>query len=200
MLVSPSRRSDGALVFKLVYYGPSLAGKTTAINWLYEKEGIAVGELTSIKGGGEAKGDLGKFGGFFDRMTAKIGKINLQVWSVAGRKPHKDLRKVILQGVDGILFVWDAQRGVWKDNIESFNELITILQRDLLMIPLVVMLNKSDLPGTIRKENIDDILGKARVKGDIIETSAINGQNVRKAFDVCVRSVITKYLEQKKSD
>ena len=75
----PSRRSDGALVFKVVYYGPSLAGKTTSVNWLYEKEGIAVGELTSIKGGSEAKGDLGKFGGFFDRMSAKIGKINLQV-------------------------------------------------------------------------------------------------------------------------
>ena len=154
----PSRRADGALVFKIVYYGPSLAGKTTSVNWLYEKEGIAVGELTSIKGGGSAKGDMGKFGGFFDRMSAKIGKVNLQVWSVAGRKGHKDLRKVILKGVDGILFVWDAQRGVWKDNIESLNELIAILQRDLLKIPLVIMLNKSDLPGTITSKNINDIL------------------------------------------
>ena len=160
----PSRRADGALVFKLVYYGPSLSGKTTSINWLYEKEGISVGELTSIKGGGGAKGDLGKMGGFFDRMTAKIGKVNLQVWSVAGRKAHKNLRKVILKGVDGILFVWDAQRGVWKDNIESINELISILQRDLLKIPLVIMLNKSDLPGTIRKKNIQTILTKAKVR------------------------------------
>lgn len=194
----PSRRADGALVFKLVYYGPSLSGKTTSVNWLYEKEGIAVGELTSIKGGADAKGDLGKFGGFFDRMTAKIGKINLQVWSVAGRKSHKNLRKVILKGVDGLLFVWDAQRGVWKDNIESFNELIVILQRALLSMPLVVMLNKSDLPGTITKQNIEQLLQKAKVKGQIVETSAINGKNVRKAFDVCVRSVIQTYLDQKK--
>jgi len=194
----PSRRSDGALVFKVVYYGPSLAGKTTSVNWLYEKEGIAVGELTSIKGGSEAKGDLGKFGGFFDRMSAKIGKINLQVWSVAGRTAHKNLRKVILKGVDGIVFVWDAQRGVWKDNIASLNELITILQRKLLNTSLTIMLNKADLPGTITKENILQILQKAKVKGQIVETSAINGKNVRKAFDACVRDVIQKYLSTQK--
>ncbi len=194
----PSRRADGTLVFKIVYYGPSLAGKTTSINWLYEKEGIAVGELTSVKGGTDAKGDMSKIGGFFDRMTARIGKVNLQIWSVAGHKAHKDLRKVILQGVDGIIFVWDAQRGVWKDNIESLNELINFLHRKLLEIPLVIMLNKSDLPGTIRRQNIQDILTKAKVKGEIVETSAINGLNVRKAFDTCVRSVITKYLDQKK--
>lgn len=196
----PSRKADGELVFKLVYYGPSLSGKTTSINWLYEKEGISVGELTSIKGGADAKGDMGKFGGFFDRMSAKIGKVNLQVWSVAGRQAHKDLRKVILKGVDGLVFVWDAQRGVWKDNIQSFNELIGILQRKLLEIPLIVMLNKSDLPGTITKENILELLKKAKVQGEIVETSAINGKNVRKAFDVCVRSVITKYLDQKKKN
>ncbi len=194
----PSRRADGALVFKLVYYGPTLSGKTTSVNWLYEKEGIAVGELTSIKGGADAKGDMGKFGGFFDRMTAKIGKINLQVWSVAGRKGHKDLRKVILKGVDGIIFVWDAQRGVWKDNIESLNELISLLKRQLLLTPLIIMLNKSDLPGTINSANIQQILQKAKVKGEVVETSAINGKNVRKSFDVCVRAVIQQYLQKTK--
>lgn len=193
----PSRRSDGALVFKMVYYGPSLSGKTTAVNWLHEKEGISVGELTSIKGGSEAKGDLGKFGGFFDRMTAKVGKVNLQIWSVAGRKSHKDLRKVILEGVDGLIFCWDAQRGAWKDNIESLNELINLLHEKLLAIPLVIMMNKADLPGTIAKDNVTQILNKAKIKGDVIETSAINGVNVRRAFDLCVRSIITKYLDQK---
>jgi GTPase SAR1 family protein len=195
----PSRRSDSALVFKVVYYGPSLSGKTTAINWLYEKEGISVGELTSIKGGTDAKGDLGRFGGFFDRMTAKVGKVNLQVWSVAGRKTHKDLRKVILEGVDGIIFCWDSQRGAWKENIESLNELINLLHEKLLQIPLVIMMNKADLPGTITKENVEQILSKAKIKGDIIETSAINGVNVRKAFDICVRGVISKYLSQKEA-
>ena len=52
----PSRRADGTLVFKIVYYGPSLAGKTTSVNWLYEKEGIAVGEVAGEEkvGGREA--------------------------------------------------------------------------------------------------------------------------------------------------
>lgn len=195
----PSRRSGGGLVFKVVYYGPSLSGKTTAVNWLYEKEGIAVGELTSIKGGTDAKGDLGRFGGFFDRMTAKVGKVNLQVWSVAGRKSHKDLRKVILEGVDGLIFCWDAQRGAWKENIESLNELISLLHERLLQIPFVIMMNKADLPGTITRENVEAILTKAKIKGDIIETSAINGVNVRKAFDICVRGVISAYLEQKEA-
>ena len=61
------------------------------------------------------------------------------------------------------------------------------------------MMNKADLPGTITKENVEQILSKAKIKGDIIETSAINGVNVRKAFDICVRRIISKYLSQKEA-
>lgn len=55
-----------------MYYGPSFSGKTKSANWLYKKEGIAVGELTSIKGGADTKSDLGKFGGFFDSSIRYI--------------------------------------------------------------------------------------------------------------------------------
>jgi signal recognition particle receptor subunit beta len=70
------------------------------------------------------------------------------------------------------------------------------LHEKLLEIPLIIMMNKADLPGTIAKDNVAQILGKAKIKGDIIETSAINGVNVRKAFDLCVRGVISKYLDK----
>ena len=76
----PRKTASGELVFKIVYFGPELAGKTTSIKWLHDKEkGIQTGKLTSVKGSKEA--------GFFDRMMVKLGKkVQFQIWSVAGRQ------------------------------------------------------------------------------------------------------------------
>ncbi|MHA1271652.1 MAG: ADP-ribosylation factor-like protein [Candidatus Helarchaeota archaeon] len=194
----PSRQADGSIVFKIVYVGPSLAGKTTAIQYLYNNENIAVGKLVSIKGGSGSKGAMGKFGGFFDRMMARVGNITFQIYTVAGMKQHAQLRKVILKGVDGLVFVWDSQRAAWKDNLEAINELISLFKSNLLKMPFIVMLNKIDLPGGVSTKDVGEILQKAKLKNaTIIEGIAINGENVRKAFDLCAKSILKKYLSRK---
>ncbi|MHA1231290.1 MAG: GTP-binding protein [Candidatus Helarchaeota archaeon] len=196
--MSPSRQADGSIVFKIVYVGPSLAGKTTSIQYLYNNENIAVGKLVSIKGGTPTQGAMSKFGGFFDRMMARIGNITFQIYTVAGMKQHAQLRKVILKGVDGLVFVWDSQRAVWKDNLEAMNELISIFKSNLLKMPLVVMVNKTDLPGGVSVEDVSEVLQKAKLTNAIvIEGVAINGKNVRKAFDLCAKSVLKQYLEKR---
>ncbi|TFF90258.1 MAG: hypothetical protein EU548_03920 [Promethearchaeota archaeon] len=197
--MSPSRQADGSIVFKIVYVGPSLAGKTTAVEYLYNEENIAVGKLVSIKGGSGSKGAMGKFGGFFDRMMAKVGNITFQIYTVAGMKHHARLRKVILKGVDGLVFVWDAQKAAWKKNITAVNELISLFKSGLLKMPFIVMVNKIDLPGSVKPKDVQEVLSKAKLKNaTVLESIAIDGKNIRKAFDLCAKSVLRKYLDQKK--
>lgn len=87
----PSRLTDGSLVFKIVYFGPELSGKTTSIKWIHEKEeGIQTSKLISIKGSETVDTT------FFDRMMAKVGPVQYQVWSVRSTKSFEALQKAIL--------------------------------------------------------------------------------------------------------
>ena len=193
----PSRTASGELYFKIVYYGPELAGKTTSIKWIHEKEeGIKTGNLTSVKGGKDA--------GFFDRMSAQIGNLKFQVWSVAGRaKGLQSLRKVILEGCDGLIFVWDVLKDTWKENLASVNELISLLKERLMDMPIIVMINKMDLPGdeVVDKKSIEQIFKKAKLNhAEFVESVAIEGENVKQAFASCARAILTNYSEKKKKN
>ncbi|NHI93282.1 MAG: hypothetical protein EAX96_12360 [Candidatus Lokiarchaeota archaeon] len=186
----PSKTAAGDLVFKIVYFGPELAGKTTSIKWLHEKEeGIQTGKLTSVKGSKDA--------GFFDRMMVKIGKkVSFQIWSVAGRKGHTSLRKVILEGCDGLVFVWSALRDSWKDNLRSINELIDILKEKLTNIPIVCMINKQDLPKDkmVKRDEIIKVFEKANLNHvKFLDTIAIKGENVKEAFTICAKDILQNF-------
>lgn len=191
----PSRTAAGDLYFKIVYYGPELAGKTTSIKWIHEREGgIKTGNLTSVKGGKDA--------GFFDRMSAQIGTVKFQVWSVAGRgKGLQSLRKVILEGCDGLIFVWDVLKETWKDNLKSVNELISLLKDKLIEIPIIVMINKMDLASgeIVERKSIEGIFNKANLDhAQFVETIAIEGENVKQAFASCAKAILTGYAGKKK--
>ncbi|MHA1784070.1 MAG: ADP-ribosylation factor-like protein [Candidatus Helarchaeota archaeon] len=186
----PRKTAAGDLVFKIVYFGPELAGKTTSIKWLHEKEeGIQTGKLTSVKGSKEA--------GFFDRMMVKIGKkVSFQIWSVAGRKGHTTLRKVILEGCDGLVFVWSALKDAWEDNLVSVNELIDILKEKLMDTPIICMINKSDLPANkqVSKKQIEGVFKKANLTHvKFLETIAIRGENVKEAFTLCAKEILQNF-------
>ncbi len=186
----PRKTASGDLVFKIVYFGPELAGKTTSIKWLHDKEkGIQTGKLTSVKGSKEA--------GFFDRMMVKLGKkVQFQIWTVAGREGHTTLRKVILEGCDGIVFVWSAIKEDWKDNLLSVNELIKILGEKLSNMPIICMINKTDLPEeeTANKSEIEKVFNKANLKHVMfIPTVAIKGENVKEAFITCAKEILQEF-------
>lgn len=196
--MSPSRGADGKIVFKIVYWGASLSGKTTAVKWMFEKEGMARGQMQSIV-------DPTGRTLFFDRMTAGVGGVSLQVYTVAGQKRHKFQRKTILQGVDGIIFVWDAQADQTEENLWSLDELIGLLGEDLgKKIPFLVQLNKIDLPNLISKSEVEECL-KQRGLGTIInphgiemsvqiyDTIAIKGQNIKRSFQQVARDAVLKY-------
>jgi len=197
-MVMPTRGSDGKIVFKLVYWGPSLGGKTTSVKWLHSNEGRLVqGNLQSIT-------DPTGRTLFFDRLTAGVAGVKFQIWTVAGQKRHKYQRKVILQGVDGIVFVWDSAADQLEENLWSLDELKEFLDGKIgTEIPFILMLNKRDLPNTISKTEVRQILGRYGYGNTLIyETIAVTGENVRRAFVQVCREAVLKYYTalRKKAD
>lgn len=187
----PSRGQNGKIVFKLVYWGPSLGGKTTSVKWLHSnEENLVDGKMQSIT-------DPTGRTLFFDRMTAGVAGVKFQIWTVAGQKRHKYQRKVILQGVDGIVFVWDSSEDQLQENIWSLDELKEFLDGKVgTEIPFIVMLNKRDVPSAIDKEKVKEILANYGFPASILyETVAITGENVRRAFVQICREAVLRYYK-----
>ncbi|MDD1777329.1 MAG: ADP-ribosylation factor-like protein [Candidatus Helarchaeota archaeon] len=201
----PSRGADGKLYFKIVYWGPSLGGKTTAVKWLFKKEGMAEGKMQSIV-------DPTGRTLFFDRMVAGIANVKLQVYTVAGQRRHKFQRKTLLNGVDGIVFVWDAQVEQWNENAWSMEELVEHLGKELgKKIPMIVMINKVDLPNIVRRVQVFDFLKSKELDKvispttneeleiQVYDTIAIQGQNVKRAFQQLARDAVLNYYNKIKN-
>lgn len=189
----PIKTPDGKLVFKIVYWGPSMGGKTTSVFWLSKNDSeLMKGDLQSIA-------DPTGRTLFFDRAVAGVGKITFQVYTVAGQKRHKGQRKVILQGADGIIFVWDAQREFWDENLWSVNELKDFLihEENGSKTPVIIMVNKRDLPNTVSKDDVRDVFENNGLSeyALIYESIATDGLNVKRAFVQCAREIVLRYYE-----
>jgi signal recognition particle receptor subunit beta len=192
----PIKTPDGKLVFKIVYWGPSMGGKTTSVFWLSKNDPELIkGDLQSIA-------DPTGRTLFFDRAVAGVGKITFQVYTVAGQKRHKGQRKVILKGVDGIIFVWDAQKELWEDNMWSVNELQDFLngEENGSTIPVIIMVNKRDLPNTVSKEDVRAVFENNGLSESalIYESIATDGLNVKRAFIQVCREIVMRYYESVK--
>ena len=147
--------------------------------------------MTQVRAGQDAS--------FFDRMMAKVGSVQFQVWTVVGKKKFEGLQKAILGGCDGIIFVWDAIKSAWKNNLAAMNLLINILGKKLINMPLICMFNKSDLPKSdiVTKKQARVIFNKARLKHvEFIDTIAIDGKNVKAAFINCAKKILTNYVKK----
>src|SRR6202795_4990410 len=136
---------------KLVYYGSGLGGKTTNLEHVYAKvKPDTRGKLISLAT--ETERTL-----FFDFLPVDLGtirgfKTRFHLYTVPGQVYYNASRKLILKGVDGLVFVADSQRERMDANIESlFNLELNLKQHgyDLLKVPYVLQLNKRDLPNVV---------------------------------------------------
>ena len=143
---------------KIVYYGPGLCGKTTNLQYIYDSTATqAKGKLISLAT--EADRTL-----FFDFMPLELGtvrgfKTRFHLYTVPGQVFYEASRKLILKGVDGVVFVADSQVERMEANIESWENLRTNLAEqgyDLNRIPNVVQYNKRDLPNAVA---VDELRG-----------------------------------------
>jgi signal recognition particle receptor subunit beta len=133
---------------KIVYYGPGLCGKTTNLQYIYDKTNPgAKGKLISLAT--ETDRTL-----FFDFLPLELGtvrgfKTRFHLYTVPGQVFYDASRKLILKGVDGVVFVADSQRERMEANIESIRNLESNLKEhglDLKTIPYALQFNKRDLP------------------------------------------------------
>jgi signal recognition particle receptor subunit beta len=194
----PSRRGDGTLVFKICFYGPSLGGKTTALEWVYDKEGLASGDLQQIA-------DPTGRTLFFDRVVAKVSNVVFQVYTVAGQRRHKFQRQTVLNGTDALIFVWDSLIDQWDENIWSLKELLRFYGDKLIAqspgdppdVPMVVMANKRDLDDIVEVDKVRQVLDTANLDDVLVyETIAIEGTNVKRAFVYVARQAVLNHYNQ----
>ena len=166
------------LAAKIVYYGPGLSGKTTNLQVIYRKTHPKVrGELISLETGADRTL-------FFDLLPMEVGtlkdyRIRFQLYTVPGQVHYNETRKLVLKGVDGVVFVADSQKAVLDSNIESMENLaenLAFYNIKLEDIPLVIQYNKRDLPNILSVEELQKHLNKLGVP--YYEAIAIRGIGV----------------------
>ena len=150
---------------KIVYYGPGLCGKTTNLQYIYNKTNPeAKGKMISLAT--ETERTL-----FFDFLPLSLGEIRgfktrFHLYTVPGQVFYDASRKLILKGVDGVVFVADSQMERTEANIESLDNLRTNLQEqgyNLDKLPYVIQYNKRDLPNAATMEELRDLLNPTKV-------------------------------------
>ncbi|HKP74054.1 MAG TPA: GTPase domain-containing protein [Longimicrobiaceae bacterium] len=150
---------------KIVYYGPGLCGKTTNLEYVYEKVSPNTrGKLISLAT--ETERTL-----FFDFLPVDLGairgfKTRFHLYTVPGQVYYNASRKLILKGVDGVVFVADSQVERLDANIESMHNLYENLAEyglDLREIPFIIQYNKRDLPNTSSLQELEAQLNPNKV-------------------------------------
>jgi len=164
---------------KIVYYGPGLCGKTTNLHHIYAKTSPqSRGEMVSL----ETETDRTLF---FDLLPIDVGviggfKTRLQLYTIPGQVFYNTTRKLVLKGVDGIVFVADSQLAMLDANVESFKNLkenLAEIGLSIDEIPLVLQLNKRDLPSIASVDALLDTLDNDR-KYEWVEAVASKGDGV----------------------
>jgi signal recognition particle receptor subunit beta len=177
---------------KIVYYGPGLCGKTTNLQHIFESTAPqARGKLISLAT--ETDRTL-----FFDFMPLELGtvrgfKTRFHLYTVPGQVFYDASRKLILKGVDGVVFVADSQEERMDANVESLYNLEENLQAqgyDLLKLPYVLQLNKRDLPNIIP---VDELAAELRRKEEpVVEAVAATGDGVFDTLKAVAKQVLTE--------
>jgi signal recognition particle receptor subunit beta len=163
---------------KIVYYGPGLCGKTTNLQFIYEKTNPnSKGKLISLAT--ETDRTL-----FFDFLPLELGnvrgfKTRFHLYTVPGQVFYDASRKLILKGVDGVIFVADSQRERMDANVESLRNLEQNLKSqgyDIRSIPYVLQLNKRDLPSAVP---VDEMKAKLSIDNEpVLEAIAASEEGI----------------------
>jgi signal recognition particle receptor subunit beta len=175
---------------KIVYYGPGLCGKTTNLQFVYQKTAPdAKGKMISLAT--ETERTL-----FFDFLPLSLGEIRgfktrFHLYTVPGQIFYDASRKLILKGVDGVVFVADSQEERIDANIESLEKLRINLKEqgyDLDKLPYIIQYNKRDLPGAMSVEELRRELNTTNVPE--FEACATTGEGVFETLKAVAKLIL----------
>ena len=173
---------------KIVYYGPGMCGKTTNLQYIHQRT------LADKRGNMVSLATPGERTLFFDFLPLEASQIHgfrtkFQLYTVPGQVMYNSTRKLVLRGVDGIIFVCDSQWEKMRENLDSFRNLIDNLASygySLETTPYVVQYNKRDLPNIAPLEYLQYLINPRQVPSG--EGIAINGGGVFESLNaVCTR-------------
>jgi signal recognition particle receptor subunit beta len=176
---------------KIVYYGPGLGGKTTNLQFIYNKTAPeAKGKMISLAT--EADRTL-----FFDFLPLDLGNIRgfttrFHLYTVPGQVFYDASRKLILKGVDGVVFVADSQIERMEANLESLDNLRINLREqgyELEKIPFVIQYNKRDLPHAAPLHEMRKLLNSQNVPD--FEARAQSGEGVFETLKAVAKGVLS---------
>jgi len=168
----PSRRGDGTLVFKICFYGPSLGGKTTALEWVYHREGFnVVFQVYTVAGQRRHK---------FQRQTVLKGT------------------DAVIFTFDSLIDQWGENIWSLKELLKFYGDkLIPEAPFDPPEVPMVVLANKRDLEDIVEISKIRQVLDTAKMDHTLIyETIAITGVNVKRAFVYAARQAVLNHYKK----
>jgi len=178
---------------KIVYYGTGLGGKTTNLEYIYSRVNPdAKGKMISLAT--ETERTL-----FFDFLPIDLGEIRgfktrFHLYTVPGQVYYNASRRLILKGVDGLVFVADSQATRAEANIESMHNLYDNLETygyDLQTIPFAIQYNKRDMPNVLSREELQAQINPMGVPD--FEGVAIEGKGVFETLS-CVSKLVVKSL------
>jgi small GTP-binding protein len=193
-------KSAKEIQVKVVFYGPGRCGKTTNLLYINQKMNAKfMGQMISI----DTRGDKTLF---FDFLPLQLGKIRgfnirVQLYTVPGQVLYNESRKMVLKGVDGVVFVADSMEVQQDANVESLQNLKDNLADDNLDIdelPLVLQLNKRDLEGSVipvldKETMAQDLQSMLKQPTPMVMASALQGPGVfetlREISKITIKSV-----------
>ena len=198
--VNPKRKE---VQVKIVYYGPGRGGKTTNLEYIYKKFSSRVKtEMVTIKTHGDRTL-------FFDFLPFDIGKVNgydvkIQLYTVPGQVKYNATRRLVLRGVDGIVFVADSMMVRREKNILSIKNLqedLANYRKSIFKIPIVLQYNKVDLveqgiPLTSVEKLQKDL--NSQLKTSSFKASALKGTNVVPTMKKIVSMTIASIVKELK--
>jgi signal recognition particle receptor subunit beta len=181
---------------KIVYYGPGLCGKTTSLQTIYgslpqDKRPQLVSLATEV--------DRTIFFDFLPVTAYKIRdfKVRLQLYTVPGQVFYNATRKLVLNGVDGIVFVADSQRPMKESNLESLHNLqenLVELGLEITRMPLVLQYNKRDLVDIFPIEEMEQVYNLGRWRA--FPTIAVKGEGLYDALKAVSQMVVDDLLKK----
>jgi signal recognition particle receptor subunit beta len=166
--------------FKIVYYGPGMAGKTANLQYIHRcLPNTNRGNMISL-----ATGDDRTI--YFDflpvtALTVRGFQTRFQLYTVPGQVQYHATRRLVLRGADGLVFVADSQFERLRENVESFRDLEANLREyesTLDEIPYVLQYNKRDLPNLAPLSYLEFVLNRRAARVPFFEASAIDGNGV----------------------
>jgi small GTP-binding protein len=188
---------------KIVYYGPGRGGKTTNLEYIYDKFNNRIKtEMVTIKTHGDRTL-------FFDFLPFEVGKIRgydvkIQLYTVPGQVKYDATRRLVLRGVDGIVFVADSMAVRREKNILSLRNLqknLATFRKSIFRIPIVLQYNKKDLAEQGIPLLSLQILEKdlnSQLKAPSFEASALLGSNVVETMKKIISMTISSLLKELK--